>query len=168
MTGMKEGAGEDPFADDADASPAETGSGSEAETVSDEPSTTSGATTTSRSTTEADEKNEDSAEAVTDERDSAASTPENDGQGESQRRSLQIPYKFRRDGVQDGRSRVPLFLQPETKRAEREALRELEDRFGDSVSLTDLREALVLAGLEHLDEVEERFADWGYGMTFDQ
>ena len=68
---------------------------------------------------------------------------------------------------QDNRSRVPLFLQGETKRDKRNAQRELEARFDDDVSLTDLREALVLAGLEHLDEVEGQLEDWGYGMTFD-
>jgi hypothetical protein len=80
---------------------------------------------------------------------------------------MQIPYKFRRDGVQDGRDRVPLFLQPETKRAERDALRELEERFDDDVSLTDLREALVMVGLDHREEVEAQLEAWGYGMTFE-
>jgi len=80
---------------------------------------------------------------------------------------MEIPYKYRRDSVQDGRDRVPLFLQPETKTAEREALRELEERFDDNVSLTDLREALVKVGLEHLDETEESLEEWGYGMTFE-
>ncbi|WP_231187570.1 hypothetical protein [Haladaptatus sp. DYF46] len=80
---------------------------------------------------------------------------------------MQIPYKFRRDGVQDGRDRVPLFLQKDTKSAERDALRELEDRFDDDVSLTDLREALMKVGLQHLDEAEGHLEEWGYGMTFD-
>ncbi|AAG20963.1 Vng6335h (plasmid) [Halobacterium salinarum NRC-1] len=85
-----------------------------------------------------------------------------------QQRAMQIPYKFRRDGVQDGRERVPLFLQSETKSGERDAQRELEDRFDDDVSLTDLREALMKTGLDHLDEVEEHLEEWGYGMTFDE
>ncbi|MEF8789393.1 MAG: hypothetical protein V5A61_04655 [Haloarculaceae archaeon] len=62
---------------------------------------------------------------------------------------------------------MPLFLQEETKRAEREALRELEERFNADVSLTDLREALVKVGLGRLDEVEDQLEEWGYGMTFD-
>jgi len=124
---MKEGAGEDPFADDSgDAS-----QGSE----------------TSRGTAE--------------------SEPENTGGAQDGGR-MRIPYKLRRDGVQDGRSRVPLFLQKETKRGEREAQRELERRFDDSVSLTDLREALVMVGLEHMDEVEGQLEEWGYGMTFEE
>jgi len=81
---------------------------------------------------------------------------------------MQIPYKFRRDGVKDGRNRVPLFLHEETKRDERDALRQIEGRFGENVSLTDLREALVKAGLENLDAVEVTLEEWGYGMTFEE
>ncbi|MCY4731103.1 hypothetical protein KY092_11105 [Natronomonas gomsonensis] len=134
MTGMKEGAGEDPFAEETtadDSDPVEADADGQA--TADEPSEQSSTETT-----------------------------------ESQQQSMTIPYKFRRDGVQDGRDRVPLFLLPETKRAERDALRELEERFDADVSLTDLREALVRAGLEHLDDVEGELEEWGYGMTFDE
>lgn len=132
MTGMKEGAGENPFA-------------SEGESPDVEESSTTETTTTESETTESE---------------STGSS--------RQQRSMQIPYKFRRDGVQDGRERVPLFLQSDTKSAERDAQRELEDRFDDDVSLTDLREALMKAGLDHLDEVEEHLEEWGYGMTFEE
>jgi hypothetical protein len=139
MTGMKEGAGEDPFAETAEA---EEPTESEPAPSNEEPTET-----------EHDDTGDERARERT-------QPPE--------RREIQIPYKFRRDGVQDGRSRVPLFLQKETKRAERDAQRELEDRFSDDVSLTDLREALVLTGLEHLDEVEVELEKWGYGMTFSE
>ncbi|WP_049986064.1 hypothetical protein [Halobellus rufus] len=130
MTGMKQGAGENPFADDPD------------------------------------EESEPDAGAESEER--REQSPESEEKtDQSDRRTMQIPYKFRRDGVQDGRNRVPLFLKPETKDAEREALRELEEKFGDNVSLTDLREALVLVGLEHADEVKAQLEEWGYGMTFE-
>jgi hypothetical protein len=132
MTGMKEGAGEDPFGDD------EEFTGSE----STERPDTDGSETTPSSMTE-------------------TSDTQPSGQ------QMQIPYKFRRDGVQDGRDRVPLFLHSDTKSAERDALRELEDRFDDDVSLTDLREALAKVGLQHLDEVERCLEEWGYGITFD-
>ena len=134
MTGMKEGAGEDPFAE---------------ETTADD-----------SDPVEADADAQATADAPSDQ--SSTET------AESQQQSMTIPYKFRRDGVQDGRDRVPLFLLPETKRAERDALRELEERFDADVSLTDLREALVRAGLEHLDDVEGELEEWGYGMTFDE
>lgn len=143
MTGMKEGAGEDPFAeDDADPEPAV-----------DEPTVDEGTVDESatRTTTEPE----------------PTATRSDERQENDQQESLQIPYKLRRDGVQDGRDRVPLFLQADTKRDERDAQRELEDRFDDDVSLTDLREAVVKAGLDHLDEVEVQLEEWGYGMTFD-
>jgi len=142
---MKEGAGEDPFAssdDQASGSDAATYRG--AETAADTAVETTGET---------------SAEPSSD--DEAAATQS------SGRSSMRIPYKFRRDGVQDGRERVPLFLQSDTKSGERDAQRELEDRFDDDVSLTDLREALMKTGLEHLDEVEQHLEEWGYGMTFE-
>lgn len=133
MTGMKEGAGEDPFADDS---------------APPDPSADQQATKATEETPV------DTTEETTD------SQP-------STQKQISIPYKYRRDSVQDGRDRVPLFLQPETKTAEREALRELEERFDGNVSLTDLREALVKVGLEHLDETEESLEEWGYGMTFE-
>lgn len=132
MTGMKEGAGEDPFADDT--------SGSVDDMVPD-------ASQDSDTTPE-----------------SASETTSSE---ETTREPMRIPYKYRRDSVQDGRERVPLFLQSDTKDGEHNARRELEDRFGDDVSLTDLREALVMIGLEHLDEVENQLEEWGYGMSFD-
>jgi hypothetical protein len=137
MTGMKEGAGEDPFAEETTVS--------ETELTEQEGSEDTEATDT--------EPASDSQNKTTD----AAHS----------RRTMQIPYKFRRDGVQDGRDRVPLFLQKETKSAERDALRELEERFDDDVSLTDLREALMKVGLRNLDEAEVHLEEWGYGMTFD-
>lgn len=147
MTGMKTGAGDDPFAeDDTDdeeaVEPDKTG-----ET---EPSHQQSVDHTDTST-------------MTDEQSSTGGTRTQS----STRRQAQIPYKLRRDGVQDGRRRFPLFLKEETKQAEREAQRELERRFDNDVSLTDLREALMLTGLNELDAVEAQLEKWGYGITFD-
>lgn len=143
MTGMKQGAGENPFDEDADPVDEE----------DDEQST--------------DATNELEDPAVSSDSDFEDNTMSGSQAGKRQQ-SIQIPYKFRRNGVQDGRDRVPLFLQSETKSAERDALRDLEKRLDNDVSLTDLREALVKVGLEHLDEVEVQLEEWGYGMTFDQ
>lgn len=139
MTGMKEGAGEDPFAEDTD----------DTEEVVEESAPQS--------------RRED--QKITETKDTDPARTATSGQ-RRQAQSMQIPYKYRRDGVQDGRDRVPLFLKPDTKRAERTAQREMEDRFDESVSLTDLREALVKAGLDNLDQVEGHLEEWGYGMTF--
>jgi hypothetical protein len=136
MTGMKEGAGEDPFADDAPKSDADT----------------------------TGDRSEDADGSAPLDDDDTGGNPSADSSG---RERVRIPYKFRRDGVQDGRDRVPLFLHPETKRTERDALHELEERFDGDVSLTDLREAVMKVGLTHLDEVEGSLEEWGYGMRFE-
>lgn len=127
---MKEGAGEDPFAD-----------------------------SESDSDLEQDPKENDSATFDKDETHVDSISNEN--------QSVDIPYKFRRDSVQDGRDRVPLFLQSDTKTAERQAIRDLENRFDDDISMTDLREALVKVGLANLDETAETLKEWGYGLTFE-
>lgn len=136
MTGMKEGAGEDPFAEDEDD-----------EQIASEPENHAGV-----------EDTQPPPESV-----SKSATAQ-----QSRQRQIRIPYKFRRDSVQDGRERVPLFLHSDIKSIERDAQRELEDRFDDDVSLTDLREALVKVGLQHLDDVEAQMEEWGYGMTFEE
>jgi hypothetical protein len=137
MTGMKEGAGEDPFAEE---------------------STSVESDTESRSS-------ETSTEASIAGTDQADDTGEQDS---AEHQLMQIPYKLRRNGVQDGRSRVPLFLQKDTKRSERDALREFEKRFDSNVSLTDLREALVKIGLQHPEKVERQLEEWGYGLNFEE
>lgn len=139
MTGMKQGAGENPFAEDAD--------------------------TDEEQSPAADDKPDDDIQSADVDSGSSGTTRSESG---ASSQPMQIPYKFRRDGVQDGRDRVPLFLHSDTKSAERDALRELEEQFDANVSLTDLREALVMTGLNHLDEVETQLEEWGYGMTFDE
>ena len=138
MTGMKEGAGEDPFAEDS-------ANGEDGHSKSE--------TTNETSQAQENQSIEDDAIATT--KTSASNT------------EVTIPYKYRRESVQEGRDRVPLFLHPETKSGERKAMRELEERFDDNISLTDLREALVKAGLENLDTTQSHLENWGYGLDFD-
>jgi len=135
MTGMKEGAGEDPFAEEG--SP-DDDPDRQADTATETPFTENDPAKEGRDSTTAETSSSES--------------------------EMSIPYKYRRDSVQDGRDRVPLFLHPDTKTDEREAMRELEERFDDSISLTDLREALVKAGLENLDTTQNHLEDWGYGL----
>lgn len=133
MTGMKTGAGEDPFADDTESEMSESTSDEVEEDIDPQP------------------------------------TPEPEGRGPASKSTqpMRIPYKLRRDSVQDGRSRVPLFLQADTKEQERDLQQQLERRLDENVSLTDLREAVVKAGLERPAAVQEQLEEWGYGMTFE-
>lgn len=189
MTGMKKGAGEDPFADDDSESGTDSGESTDAGNATD-PGEAESATSAADPAPPGESRETGGSGGATDSTGpaDAASTPDSTGPesrpeggadvagsdagsgpgGGSNQPAVRIPYKFRRDGVQDGRNRVPLFVQSDTQRAERNALRELEERFDDDVSLTDLREALVKVGLQHLTQVESQLEEWGYGMTFEE
>jgi len=75
----------------------------------------------------------------------------------------QLPYVLRREKVKDERPEVhQLFVQRDTHDAAVRAERDLEDRLNDSLARTDAREAIYLAGMQHLDEAEAILREWGY------
>lgn len=73
-----------------------------------------------------------------------------------------LPLKFRRDSVKDERDRVDLFVLEETDALETDAIRELDDRLGDSLSVIDAREAIYRAGLSNLSDATDELRGWGY------
>lgn len=73
-----------------------------------------------------------------------------------------LPYKFRRDTVKDERDHVDLFVLSETDGLETDAVRDLEDELGDSLSVIDAREAIYRAGLMNLDDALGVLYGWGY------
>jgi hypothetical protein len=81
---------------------------------------------------------------------------------------MDIPLKFRRNAVKEGRNRVTLYLQENTIESERDARNKLQERFGEDVAKADLREAMVLTALDDLDTVASQLEEWGYGMDFDE
>ena len=137
---MKSGSGTDPFADEsnADATTDDSGPSDAHETTSsvDPPVESDENTKPTASDSGAFDKNAPSAE--------------------------QLPYIFARDGVKDNRSMVQYFLRTETEQFEKEARSAVGDELGTDVYLTDLREALVRVGAEHIDEVAEELRSWGY------
>ena len=75
----------------------------------------------------------------------------------------QLPYVLRREKVKDERPEVhQLFVQLDTHDTAVKAERDLEDRLNDSLARTDAREAIYLAGMQHLDEAETILREWGY------
>ena len=90
------------------------------------------------------------------------STPSDSNTGQFDRSDL--PYILRRDTVKESRDDVhQLFVLEETSEMEKDARRELEDRFGDVYKL-DAREAIYRAGMENLDDAEEILRDWGIDL----
>lgn len=95
----------------------------------------------------------------------AASDSEDDANNTSGLNRSDLPYTLRRDKVKDERDSVhQLFVQDDTDTAERDARRDLEDRFDEDVYKLDAREAIYLAGMRNVDDAEEILREWGYDL----
>ncbi|MDQ2052651.1 hypothetical protein RBH26_19520 [Natronolimnohabitans sp. A-GB9] len=73
-----------------------------------------------------------------------------------------LPRIITRQKVKEDRDDVhQLFVYEDTAKLEKEARRELEDRFENDVYKLDLREAIYRAGMENLDDAESVLREWG-------
>ena len=76
-----------------------------------------------------------------------------------------IPWILRRNSITDGREQtVQLHLQEETLNVQRTQKSIIESRLGESVRKADLREAALLVGLQHTDDVVDMLEEWGYAL----
>jgi len=76
-----------------------------------------------------------------------------------------IPWILRRNSITDGREQtVQLHLQEETMNVQRTQKSLVENRLGESVRKADLREAALLVGLQHTDDVVDVLKQWGYAL----
>jgi len=76
-----------------------------------------------------------------------------------------LPWIHRRSSITDGREKtVQLHLQDSTVDAERSGKSDVEQLLGESVKKADLREAALLVGLNHTDDVAEVLREWGYAI----
>jgi hypothetical protein len=76
-----------------------------------------------------------------------------------------IPWVLRRNSITDGRDQtVQLHLQKETMDVQRKQKSLVEARLGESVRKADLREAALLVGLQHTDDVVDVLKQWGYAL----
>lgn len=141
--GMKSGAGSDPFANDPNATDEEESPGDRDGTAQ-----------------QTDQERESEPGADPSSSTTAAST-------ESGQNDDGLPYIFQRNGVKDDRRMTQYFLREETEEIEKNVQQAVEEELGTDVYLTDLREALVRVGAEHLDEVADELRDWGYRFRED-
>jgi flagellar biosynthesis/type III secretory pathway M-ring protein FliF/YscJ len=75
-----------------------------------------------------------------------------------------IPYKLRRDRVNDGRDQVPFFLQEEVIDGEDELRDRLEEILGEDVYKSDYREAAMVVAQRKPELVAEVLREWGYDL----
>lgn len=138
--GMKSGAGSDPFDNDSgdDNTPE-----AEQETSDNRTGESSGSESNSQTETETS--------STTGSQDSDTDQSED-----------RLPYIFARNTVKSDRKMTQYFLRDEAQAVEKDTKQAIEEELGTEVSLIDVREALVLVGAEHLDEVADRLREWGY------
>lgn len=96
-----------------------------------------------------------------------SSTVNSDSQPEraGQRHSIDsIPYKLRRNKVNEGREQVPYFLREEIINAEGELQDTLEEMLGETVYKSDYREAAMVVAQRNPEFVAEVLREWGYDL----
>ena len=83
----------------------------------------------------------------------------------SQSSQRDLPWVLTRGSITDGRDQtVQLHLQQSTVDTQRETMRTLESTLGEPVKKADLREAALLVGLRHGDEIAATLREWGYDL----
>lgn len=75
-----------------------------------------------------------------------------------------LPYKLRRDKVNEGREQVPYFLREEVIAAEADLQNALEERLGEDVYKSDYREAAMVVAQRNPELVAEVLREWGYDL----
>lgn len=75
-----------------------------------------------------------------------------------------IPYKLRRNKVNEGREQVPYFLRQEVVDAEDDLQDTLEARLGEDVYKSDYREASMVVAQRNPDLVAAVLREWGYDL----
>lgn len=86
-------------------------------------------------------------------------------ESEPQSSRQKLPWVLTRSSITDGREQtVQLHLQQSTVNTQRETTRTLESELGESVKKADLREAALLVGLQHTDEIAATLREWGYDL----
>jgi hypothetical protein len=75
-----------------------------------------------------------------------------------------IPYKLRRNKVNEGREQVPYFLREEVIEDEEELQETLEGLLGEDVYKSDYREAAMVVAQRNPKLVAEVLREWGYDL----
>ena len=75
-----------------------------------------------------------------------------------------LPYKLRRNKVNEGREQVPYFLRGEVIDAEDDLQDTLEELLGEKVYKSDYREAAMVLAQRNPELIAEVLREWGYDL----
>ncbi|WP_226013613.1 hypothetical protein [Halomicrobium salinisoli] len=100
-------------------------------------------------------------------REAAATSVDPEPEEQSRESDLdnELPYKYRRDTIEDDRSRANLFLRDVGEEAIASLVEEMDRSFeSEEVYKIDVLEAAIQAAAENPEEVEKQLEGIGYGM----
>lgn len=96
---------------------------------------------------------------------SEASDATAEAEGSDDRPSMSsIPYKLRRNKVNEGRDQVPYFLREDVIEGEEELRDTLEDALGETVYKSDYREAAMVVAQRNPELIADVLREWGYDL----
>jgi flagellar biosynthesis/type III secretory pathway M-ring protein FliF/YscJ len=75
---------------------------------------------------------------------------------------VSIPYKFKRDGVMDGRKEIPFYLREDVIEDEDEFISQLKEFVGEDIPKADAREAAMMVAHRNPEKVAAVLRDWGF------
>lgn len=100
--------------------------------------------------------------------DTAIDTPSasaNESETDSQRPTIaSLPYKLRRETVNEGREQVPFFLREDIIESGSDLQETLEERLDEGVYKSDYREAAMIVAQRNPDLVADVLREWGYDL----
>lgn len=117
-------------------------------------------------TTETEGSTETTQSQTTEASSEAPTETKNEGKPREDRPTMDsIPYKLRREKVNEGREQVPYFLREEIIEAEDELQDTLEELLGEDVYKSDYREAAMVVAQRNPKLVAEVLREWGYDLN---
>lgn len=89
----------------------------------------------------------------------------NESKTDSQRPTIEsLPYKLRRERVNEDREQVPYFLREDVIESESELQDTLEEQLDENVYKSDYREAAMVVAQRNPELVAEVLREWGYDL----
>lgn len=114
--------------------------------------------------TEAGEQSESTTSEVDRSESAGTAGSESEESGDDRPSMSSIPYKLRRDKVNEGREQVPYFLREEVVAGEDDLQAELEDLLDEKVYKSDYREAAMVVAQRNPDLIADVLREWGYDL----
>jgi hypothetical protein len=121
-------------------------------------------------TTERTERNQDTdvegdSEDPSTETDERSSANQSEPDSDTERPTMDsIPYKLRRNKVNEGREQVPYFLREEVIDGDADLQDTLEDLLGEKVYKSDYREAAMVLAQRNPELIADVLREWGYDL----